>query len=932
MDEKSLQEVRSKYAAFGLPDSQKPSTMKGGNLTQTIADMNYANRGYNDPLVEDLETHQRSVGILDHLNMAGVAVNRGMHGWIFDTLHYLKVGHRVAANKKRVELLEAGYSTDQVLEMMGPTQDENPEQFTEKHSNIYSYENLTEDYRKKSRPIQAGIEFAGGGFGISAIGRAATKKFTKEMSEEALKRSHKIDNTLNTASGLGAAAASYASGGNEVAELLGGVAAPGVYLTKHLTTAVGKGLSNFNKKFSKPAMEKVSVKAILQHAHDPEKAILELERAIASNKTGSLGQLTGDKGILGIEKKMQEGNSEFAGLIKNLDGETLKEVTTLLSRLRGEVDNVEALTHEYFKAVAENGSSMIRNEIDEVAKSYRSTLEVIGEGDKELASVRLFDDLNKTYDNVLAIEKELWESLPDVEVDVGDTFDYFNEYQKLVLDTAIEQSPKVRAPFKDAVRVLEDLSETGIVNVKEIVKLRSDVLATLRWIGKTDSKIPPASKAYGSALQKTLRKVLNEAGSISPRYAAAAAYTKEMHEVFDPLLFQGKAVDAAEFGSRVMAPGNKGAKQLDSMAWAYGYDQGLVGGVEDVIKANFVDSAVRFADDGSRTLDVVAAQRFATKHAGSLRRYPQIQAAIAKSITEGKVLKELDTELKSTVSEIQKARYSLYTEYSDPRRALEKLVLSPTIKNPQANAKELMDLAKKDPTGDAVLGLKRTAIDVLANGILKESYDGSKFLSKAYRDAWTRSKPVIDEFFKDDPQSKEVLKVVFDDLEKLATRSTADNVNIGFDKSVIISAVGAIAGARVGAKIGTTPLIAAGIGRRIAVKVLDTVPNDKRMALLEDMLINPNKFKSVYDELGGDAIQEADLPRLWNGWLALAGIRQTDLILENQVDEERRKAEYDKNTVLDIEAFEAVRRGRANVEPPKSRSDKVKNYLDSIRR
>ena len=115
------------------------------------------------------------------------------------------------------------------------------------------------------------------------------------------------------------------------------------------------------------------------------------------------------------------------------------------------------------------------------------------------------------------------------------------------------------------------------------------------------------------------------------------------------------------------------------------------------------------------------------------------------------------------------------------------------------------------------------------------------------------------------------MQKIFSLIDSVLIRYRASTTKFDDTNPMLPQVLGQIGGARLGAQFGTTPLIAAGLGRKISEKYLSKLPTTKALGLVEDMILNPSNFAKYYDDVSKAKTAE-EVSRALNAWIISAGV------------------------------------------------------------
>jgi hypothetical protein len=433
------------------------------------------------------------------------------------------------------------------------------------------------------------------------------------------------------------------------------------------------------------------------------------------------------------------------------------------------------------------------------------------------------------------------------------------------VDEIIDPGPK---PVKPKVEDFKAPESAGpqMRSIEDFIDIRSSINHTLRNL---ENGAQPNGKQLllAKILTDRLYKLL-ESSSGSEAYKLANSYTKKGMETFDnPVIkFDTSEELGATFGSRSVVQGDDGAAKIDQLLKAAGYEPGIVGATEDWIFTSFVKS---IAPDG--VVHPTSARKFLDDKAYGpvLRRFPELRAKLERVAEAGESAEVSMKALEQRRAENQKSAAALWLDSVDTKRSIDSLIRG-TVRSPIDAIDELVAQVSRDPSGQALPGLRRMFIDRAMEDGITTSFATRKKLM-----------PVMRRLF-DEDQVK-LMEDVFTDVDRIVARSkippTIDNYKI----SLLMSTVGKVTGAKVGAQFGQSPLIMANVGGKLFESVIKKLDIDVVNNMTEELLLNPQRFAEYQDKI--DEIQTVnEAVSMLQQWLLLtnAAGRQVNLTLSDQ--------------------------------------------------
>ena len=294
-------------------------------------------------------------------------------------------------------------------------------------------EEITREQSPGFYTLGKGLEYAAGG--IPNAARNIGKKIASNFSDVAapvnsLARSVAPDLVVGGAVMAGDAADSLLTDGDPTG--LGEFAAlPAALLSGRV------GASQLSKNQSEV------VTFINENASDPAQALARLRIAIANNEEGSLGALTGDQGILDVEKTLAGANKNFR---RNLDDSDQALQAQVAENITGNPDNIDP-------ALAAQAAGQRVQQVKDSGAARTSALILAAENETKLANEAAenaqriaFDQQQpiRTSDTSVEASKQLYSAYEEAELELrqieNTAWDEFRNATDELSTTPIKQS------------------------------------------------------------------------------------------------------------------------------------------------------------------------------------------------------------------------------------------------------------------------------------------------------------------------------------------------------------------------------------------------------------------------------------------------------------------------------------------------------------
>jgi hypothetical protein len=429
-------------------------------------------------------------------------------------------------------------------------------------------------------------------------------------------------------------------------------------------------------------------------------------------------------------------------------------------------------------------------------------------------------ELDKAYKTAQDKERELWGDVP------------------ITLVTGTEQSQAAYKAAKDFLgktgadlmpaRAKEFLSpKTGrfrgdrTTSVKELQGLRSLLLEEARSLRASGSdRAASAAETVAAGILADMDAIPGVSGPLE----VARQFSRDMAVKFETGTI-GNVLRTTRGGVAAVAPEDTLRRLLgtraEPLAVRAGEMEAATGGsrpaaeaASDYLRSQFLESAI----DPAGNIRLPSAQRYVAGREDMLTRYPALGKLFDDSIAAARTAQETGTTVEAQLAALSKTPQAKFAT-SKVNREFDSVIGS---QNPAFEASELAAIAQQDQTGQAMEGLRRSAVDYLLRKTMDQTPTGKSAEG-------TRLATVLD-----DPNAVAAMEQFFTPDELLNVRTLADELRVWqqsaganteapvlggvFQKLLTIG--GGVAGARIGRGMAKgqdiqTPAIIAGIGRRL---------------------------------------------------------------------------------------------------------------------
>lgn len=677
----------------------------------------------------------------------------------------------------------------------------------------------------------------------------------------------KQETTTNVLFAGGGAAGSYLSDGDPLAELAGGffAATRGSAVKLPYDAAKFSGTA-IKEIFSNQAAKQRAVNIIKTHASNPDLAIKNLNASLKAGKQGTLSQMTDDLGIAGLENELINASQDTFKV-------ALRESDNLLNNtLIQEFKNVaekpgDSVFRRHLQSKVREANNSVNSIVQKSVKDAKSKFETLGTPlEVPDASIAFSKGINNARTKIEALENEAWSKVPkDFTVSTVDLKrslkNIFNE--KYSKTEAMNANRKI----KNELSLLRKLDKE--VTPKELASLRSIVLSKKREFVSKD----PVTRVLDDIQSQIIKKLESVDGGVA--YKQATAISKRKHELFTqgPLGKPINKLSEEELGAAFIRSGGVGGPIADDVIKiTKELNIGLGKASEDMITASFFKTVIN--QDG--TISVNAAARFISKYENLLNRFPNLKEKLTNAKNAQSVAAAMQQRGEVKLRAIEKSRSKIYSDFDDPISAVNNALSS---KDKQKSFRYLVKMANRDPDGMAIKGLKRDVIDNLLSKITSETMAGQKVLKQSFRNQLSQNKNAYKEVFS--REELDEISRLSDSLDSFFIRTRVPASKTSVQEDLISMAIGQYIGARLGAQVGASPLIAAGWGRKAATNILSKMPRVKSTQALEEMILNPKEFKKFSEEFTRSVNEEQAINSL-KSWLISSGVYSTNELNKGQ--------------------------------------------------
>ena len=661
-------------------------------------------------------------------------------------------------------------------------------------------------------------------------------------------------------SGGGAFGGSVLSDGNPMAELAAGIFTPVAALLGAKTVGTVKQQFDLFRSgydfLGKNKATEAAITAIASHAENPALALQNLRTALNKGQTGNLAVLTKDEGIAGLIKYMQKrsptGAAEegvvFNSRLLELDKRTARELADVVNNISDEA--ADGFFANFIQGRETALQKSVIGMIAEAEKRAATDAERASSGliSQSEASKALSAQIQAADDAATKGLDEVWATVPNNFVSKKNVLSFAKNALNKTSARTDQEALAVGNIFDKYINALIRTGEKGRIPVKELITFRSNILREIRNLqGNRQSN--SYIEAFGQQLQNdAMDLILRSPGGA--RYKAAANETKIIKDIFDRATFSQKNPET--LGKNILASGEKGVANIDEIAKMAGYNEGILGAMDDYIRAAFHAAAVKRdpVTPGVEIVDPVAGQRFLKKHYEVLQKetYAPLRAELEDAVRSQVVSQNLQNKGPKFMADRARQSFNTFAEFEFPTEAVNSIIRS---KNPAKEAKLLVRQANKDKSGQALEGLQRTFVDSILSKAFKFDDGVATGVNRITPAQYAKLKNANKEIFSNNPESIKILDDVFSQINSMVKAKGAKQVDAQMAADALSDALIRMAGVTIGGsrglgKVTGSPLMTAGATSQFMRKYLGAKPIENTFRAMEEMIINPALYK---DEL-----------------------------------------------------------------------------------
>lgn len=604
------------------------------------------------------------------------------------------------------------------------------------------------------------------------------------------------------------------------------------------------------------------------------------------------------------EKKLVELYKGLIGQDPSVDAEAIESISKSIIKLEGEMRKLgygspELLAEITTKRVAAIELSM-DTRIIKTMESAQNKLDKLPVAQRKVNESRIVrNELENTMRQEQAKTQKLWQAVDkDLEVGIENTR---NAYADIIENLPQAQKVDLPASLKGS-DILKEGDDIPIAStIKEMQGLRSKLLETQRTARK-DGQWNTARIA-GDMADAILDDIDGSAGDDALK--AAIASTKQFKTRFEQGTV-GKILGFGKSGAPAIDPditldisigrmGQRGSLDIEKIA----ITPEAIEATKRYINRSFTD----FALDNTGKINPAKAERWIKNNEAILDKFPGMQKQLSDVGEAQRIATDTKIRMDARKKALRNPKISVSARYlnaADMGIAVDSILKA---KNPSKVAFELVKQAKKDATGDALMGLRSGFIDSMLdkssigafNELGEQTLSGRTLLSLL-----NRENLVLKHVF--EPEQIMRMKQIGTELAKIETFSKMGykppDIELKDFASSALRLLAKIGGARLGGWMGKESaggsLQMAGIYSSAAGKFVRNITKDHAQQMIHDAITSkdPALLKTLLLPIDkpGTKATEANLKKLSeqiNLWLAGTGKRVIDNITDEELTQEK---------------------------------------------
>ena len=614
---------------------------------------------------------------------------------------------------------------------------------------------------------------------------------------------------------------------------------------------------------------------------DPEAAATAAEAPSIGNLTPA--QRTGDVRLLALERAVAEADPTIAERLRQRAVASEGALVAEAQSLGGEAAQT--------RAFLENRRARLETALDERMRQARTTAQqriaaLEPNAPAEAASRIVREEFDAAYQAGMLQERELWQAIPqDVQIDTAPLFRRFDEIVNATPRTQQQDIPDYARTFL-GLRSNRRVADTeSLENSRRFADMESP--AELQGFRSELLDIARRAQAAGERNKARIARdlaeatlgVMNSLPETAGPYGVARNFTRTLNARFRDgevgVLTRTTPEGAPRVAPEMTLPvtigrgGVAGGVAARELSEATDQSPRAMGAVEDFLRRSFRDSAVNA--EGQMRPD--AALNWLRRNEQLVEQFPAIRQAATDAMAAQQAADAASIRQETVTRNLRAPRTSALARYLEADYG-EEIARVFAAQNPAGVAASLRRAVARDPSGQALAGLRGAMVDHLIDRARAVTTEGTVVRGSVIMGALN------------DPQQAAALRVVFDAdqmrrLRQIGTELTALERARGALPSVgapmedmpnrVIEIVGRIVAARVGAATGGNGMAGSLQSAQIMSSrmrdFLRRITNDRAGVLLSEAVTDPALFAALMAP--GRTLRQQELAaRRLQAWIA----------------------------------------------------------------
>lgn len=689
--------------------------------------------------------------------------------------------------------------------------------------------------------------------------------------------------------GAGAAIASKAFPDSDEAEiigqLLGGFATPLTLSAPRVFNApvvrnipplgTARRMGRFARSFTPTGARLNAAKQIQKVAGDEAE---DAARILSGEKMGVEGaqltpaQETQNPGLMRVERAFVAENPEMEDAIAARNLATREAVAR---DAEGIATDSDSATRDFLESRVEAVQASIKDRVETAMRNAQRRLAKLGTNDKGEASAVVRDELDGALGDMKDREKALWSEV-DSEA-VAPTGGLKSEFESIMSGRNKADDPEDIPSYLESM-VGEEGSLSGAEPVNTLQSLRSRLLQDIRNERAKDA--PNRRKvAVMERMQRATLGAMEEARGAGDDLQVALTFSKDLNQRFrqGPV---GQILGFERRGGLKKAPeltlegllspnGEKSAVNMATLEQAFQNmperAERFHNAAKSFIKARFTMEAT---DPSTGKVSVQSANRFIRNNQKLMDNYPELKRQIqdatkAQHLTDS--VQKSGALRSQNLVDRKKAKAALFLD-APPGQEIDRVLRS---RSPAKNLKGLVSQVKKDPSGQALEGLRHQMVDRIM-----KSAQGANPGQSVNKFLFDNAASIRTSGLFTDAQLKRIYKIAdtlsLMDIGRVKERGVSGLIDAKPD--AVIDLVSRIVGANLGAMgaashTGST-LVAAEAGSRLMRKLTENIPLGRTRDVISSAVLDRDLMRELLVGRTERLARNKALRRRPNAWMA----------------------------------------------------------------